>query len=64
VIYYKKCCYGIGNFITKLTRLERVKSELKQRSYELSKPFGIIFILKNNFYIYFIVFWMAYGRRA
>ena len=35
--WYNKCCYCIVNTYTKLTQLERVKSELKQGSYKFPK---------------------------
>jgi hypothetical protein len=41
----------------KLTRLERVKSELKQLSYEYSKFSGIVFLLKINNLHNLNVFW-------
>jgi hypothetical protein len=36
----------------KLTQLERVKSELKCVIYDFSNIFRIIFMFKNNLYIY------------
>jgi hypothetical protein len=60
-------CYK-GNFITKLTQLERVKSELKQESYGLSKFSKFILSLETTFkgfswfYNLLYLFYLNQGR--
>jgi hypothetical protein len=52
----------VGNFITKLTQLERIKPELERIKYEFSK-FNDLFYTINHFQILFYINYDFPGRR-
>jgi hypothetical protein len=52
----------VGNFITKLTQLERIKPELERIKYEFSK-FNDLFYTINHFQILFYINYDFPGRQ-
>jgi hypothetical protein len=45
---YNQCCYCVVNIYTRLMQLERIKSELKRRSYEFLKILCVLYKIKYD----------------
>ena len=51
----KLYCYCVGDFITRLAQLERVKSELNQMRYEFYKFLEFTLYYKSVSYLIYII---------